>query len=167
MKNLKLIIGLFVVTAFIFSCNPKEKKPDSVKVEKKELSFDALSALIGKDNAFRVFDSSGKTESDPTARVARKPKANAVVITWFNDITLTKVGSDLTYTTSPNAYIGGVTRFVSMDTNDGALGIWSCNRWWYGAPEPSVTCSDSGTGFYRAFTTDRNYDVHVSNVVNL
>ena len=88
MKQLKLILALFIVTAFIFSCKPKETKPDTVKVEKKELSFDALSALIGKDNAFRVFDSSGKIESDPAARGARKPKANAVIVTWFNDITL-------------------------------------------------------------------------------
>lgn len=164
MKKLIFII----VLASLIGCNPKEDKPTS-KVEKKEMSYQQLAKEIGGENAFNVFDSSGRTESDPVARGGRRVKPGAVIVVWLNDIVLSGSSSELTYTTSPDAYIGGVTRFVTMSSNDGAMGIWSCNRRWdFVTPDPSVTCSDpGGSGFYRAFTADKvTYNVHISNVIN-
>lgn len=171
MKHLQLIIALFISTALIFSCNPKAKKPDQPSTKSEPMSFVQLSKLIGEHNAFKVFDSSGKTEENPAARGSRKPKTNAVVLVWLNDLTLTMSGGSITYTVSPSAKWGGCQRFPDPMANDGAYAVWSCERYWHSPGIAStVTCADAvpaGVSNYRAFTADHDYQIHISNVVQV
>lgn len=162
----KLIIALFISTALIFSCS-KEYKLVGI-----ELSYEEVSKLIGKENAFRVFDLAGKTEYDPVAR-GKKVKNNATVVVWFNDITLTVSATGaIEYTTSPDANWGGCQRFPADMSMTGAYSVWSCQRYWgtNQAPPATVTCTDgipAGVSNYRAFTSDHSYDVHISNIVTV
>lgn len=171
MKHFKLIITLFIATALIFSCTVKENK--TPKVEKKELSYEKLSEVLGKDIAFKVFDSAGKTEDNPAARGSRKPKNNATVVVWLYDITLTVSATGaIEYTTSPDANWGGCQRFPANMSMDGAYAVWSCQRYWGATQTPPATviCSDgipAGTSNYRAFTSDHDYQIHISNIVTV
>lgn len=179
MKPVKLIIALFVTTVVIFSCKDKNSdsgdQPTSTvekpSVKKEEVGFEKLSKLLTKDIAFKIFDSAGKTEADPAARGQRKVKNNAVVSVWLNDLVLTMSGGDITYTVSPNAKWGGCQRFGPGMSMDGAYAIWSCERYWY-APglATTVTCTEvvpAGESNYRAFTADHDYQIHISNVVQI
>jgi len=98
------------------------------------------------------------------SETSRSKKAELVQET--NDLTLTLSGTTFTTTISPNAEWGGVQKFVTMSTNTGATS--ECNWNWSGVQAPSFkTCSSSGAGFYRSWTTDKNYDVHLSNVIQI
>ena len=83
------------------------------------------------------------------------------------DLSLTLSGTTFTTTISPNAEWGGVQKFVTMSTNDGATS--ECNWNWSGVQAPSSkTCSSSGAGFYRSWSSDKvTYDVHLSNVIQI
>ena len=83
------------------------------------------------------------------------------------DLSLTLSGTTFTTTISPNAEWGGVQKFVTMSTNDGATS--ECNWNWSGVQAPgSQTCSSSGTGFYRSWTSDKvTRDIHLSNVIQI
>jgi len=81
-----------------------------------------------------------------------------------SDLVLTESNGVLTLTISPNAQWAGVQKFVSMTTNDGAVSV--CN-WNYTTAPTLATCTISGTGFYRGWTSDFNYDVHLSNIITI
>jgi len=104
-------------------------------------------------------------EMKSSEREAKVSKHEAAVVV-ASDLTLTLTGTTFTTTISPNAEWGGVQKFVTMSTNDGAVSV--CNWNWTGVQAPaSKTCSSSGPGFYRSWTTDKNYDVHLSNVIQI
>lgn len=167
MKNVKLIIALFTVTAFIFSCNPKQTKPGTTPVDKveKKMSFDQLAKAIGNDNALTAFDKAGLTESDPTARGGRKSKPG-VQLTVVEDLVLTQVsGNDFTSTVSDNAQWFSYQVFVPGAGNDGAYAI--CNHYYNAAGDApdNESCSITTSGNVRTFTSDFNYTIHLSNIV--
>ena len=83
------------------------------------------------------------------------------------DLSLTLSGTTFSTTISPNAEWGGVQKFVTMSTNDGATS--ECNWNWSGVQAPaSQTCSSSGTGFHRSWTSDKvTRDIHLSNVIQI
>lgn len=104
-------------------------------------------------------------EMKSSEREAKVSKHEAAVVI-ASDLTLTLAGTTFTTTISPNAEWGGVQKFVTMSTNTGATS--ECNWNWSGVQAPSFnTCSSSGAGFYRSWTTDKNYDVHLSNVIQI
>lgn len=157
MKN---IIKFFAVIAItLFGCT-KHYIPTSVK-----MNYEQLSKEIGSVMAFKVFDRYGLTEADPSILArGRKVKDNAQV-NVTSDIHLTVSDSgDIVYITSPNAEWGGCTKFLSQTSNDVALGIWDCDRWFNGGTPPSVSCHDGSVSGYnlRAFTSDFDYNVHLS-----
>ena len=101
-------------------------------------------------------------QSEHQAKVSKHEAA----VTVASDLTLTLSGTTFTTTISPNAEWGGVQKFVTMSTNTAATS--ECNWNWSGVTAPSFnTCSSSGAGFYRSWTTDKNYDVHLSNVIQI
>lgn len=159
MKNLKLVFAVLVI--MLASC----KKQASNQLASVEMNFEQLSKAVGSsDIAFLLFDRAGKTEASPTAR-GRKVKDNAT-LTTFTDLGLTESGGVLTTTISPDAEWGGVQRFVDITTNDGAVSV--CNWNWSYVPAPATKdCNSNGTGIYRGWTSDHNYDVHLSNVLPL
>ena len=81
-----------------------------------------------------------------------------------SDLVLTESNGVLTLTISPNAQWAGVQKFVDMSTNDGAVSV--CN-WNYTTAPTLATCTISGSGFYRGWTSDFNYDVHLSNIITI
>ena len=104
-------------------------------------------------------------EMKSSEREAKVSKHEAAVVV-ASDLTLTLTGTTFTTTISPNAEWGGVQKFVTMSSNNGATS--ECNWNWTGVQAPaSKTCSSSGPGFYRSWTTDKNYDVHLSNVIQI
>ena len=104
-------------------------------------------------------------EMKSSEREAKVSKHEAAVVV-ASDLTLTLTGTTFTTTISPNAEWGGVQKFVTMSSNNGATS--ECNWNWTGVQAPSSkTCSSSGPGFYRSWTSDKNYDVHLSNVIQI
>lgn len=186
MKKVLTMLSVFtlvIVMSLMPGCGNKEQQnteptvkeePTVKQPEKKQIGFNALSELIGSENALKCFEVAGLTEDNPTKKGAKQAKANATLAAWLEDITLNGSPSALTYSVSPNAYIGGVTRFGPAPiTNDGAIGLWDCGRRWDNVPaDPTVTCSDpspiSGETNYRAFTADKvTYDVHISPLLKI
>ena len=177
MKNLILVF----IVATLFSCGNKQAEQPTapkenvttVKHPKRPVGFDELSALIGKDNAFKIFDKAGLMESNPKAKGGKSPKANATLAVT-EDLSLTGNSAALVYSTSPNAYTGDVQRFGAAPiTNDGAIGLWDClKRWDDTTPPPTINCADTspvtGQSNYRAFTCDKvTFDVHLSPLLTI
>ena len=103
-------------------------------------------------------------QSNKETQRGRKIEAAVVETT---DLTLTLSGTIFTTTISPNAEWGGLQKFVTMSTNDGAVSV--CNWNWSGVSAPaSKICNSSGSGFYRSWTSDEvTGDVHLSNVIQI
>ncbi len=115
--------------------------------------------------AITLFSCTKEAKQGNKSEVSRSKKAE-VALQETTDLTLTLSGSTFTTTISPNAEWGGVQKFVTISTNDGATS--ECNWNWSGVQAPaSKTCSSSGAGFYRSWTSDKNYDVHLSNVIQI
>lgn len=104
--------------------------------------------------------------SFPAARRGgKKLTEETVVVVWFDDLTISEADGIITCTVSPNAYVAGVTNFSSTTSNDGAVGIWECNRYYDTPPGAGsvTTCHTIGAGFIRGFSCDFiTYDTHVS-----
>ena len=116
--------------------------------------------------AITLFSCTKQAKHSNKSEVSKSKKAEVALIE-VTDLVLTFDGSTFTTTISPNAEWGGLQKFVTMSTNDGAFSV--CNWNWSGVQAPaSKTCSSSGPGFYRAWTTDKvTYDVHLSNVIQI
>jgi hypothetical protein len=115
--------------------------------------------------AITLFSCTREAKQSNNSEVSKSKKAEALI--EVTDLVLTFDGSTFTTTISPNAEWGGVQKFVTMSTNDGAVSV--CNWNWSGVAAPaSKTCSSSGSGFYRSWSTDKvTYDVHLSNVIQI
>lgn len=153
MKQVKIIIALLIATALLYSCNPKEKKSgettpvEKPKVEKKEMSFSEVSAIIGSEAASKLMS------SDPAAK--GRP-AKAVIVVWFNDMVLTQSGNTYTTTLPANTQWAGVQKLSTFRS--------LCN--WYLPVGTTINCISDSTGTIRSWATDTDYNVHVSNVIN-
>jgi len=96
--------------------------------------------------------------------IRRSPKAQPALL---SDLFLTVVDGVVTSTVSPEAQWAGIQRFDDMSSNDGAEEIWGTQRFYNAPPGAGVVTSGPviGTGYYRGFSSDFDYDVHLSNVV--
>ena len=85
----------------------------------------------------------------------------------LSDLVLTIVDGVVTSTVSPDAQWASIQKFVDMSTSEGAVGIWEAQRYYDTAPGPGATtsCPVQGTGYYRGWTSDFDYDIHLSNVI--
>lgn len=146
-----LVIALVIVT--IFSCNKRAGK-QSAKMTASELKAKYGIDLIGEEATARAGNGKGKA------------KADQLVVVWFNDLVLTSTGGDsFSSTVSENAQWFGYQLFVDTTTTDGATSY--CNRYYNSQAESPETesCTIAGTGFVRTFTSDFDYNVHISNVI--
>ena len=103
-------------------------------------------------------------QAKPQFAPQERGKKQQAELSVTSDLTLTESNGVLTLSISPNAQWAGVQRFVSITTNDGAISL--CN-WHYTTAPALATCTISGSGFYRGWTSDFNYDVHLSNVIQI
>ncbi len=91
---------------------------------------------------------------------SNKPKASAVTLTVMDgDLT---ISGSVSCTTSPDAEWGGIQKFLAIPLSmDGAVS-W-CNFNWTNTTAPaSMDCPTTTSGVYRGWTSDHNYDVHLS-----
>lgn len=152
---MKQLLLVFAVLLTLASCD----KQASNQLAKEEMNAEELKARYGI-----VFDDLSYGQE---AARNNKPKANAVVVVvWFNDLTLTESGGVLTTSISPNAVWAGVQKFVDTTTVEGAVSVCNWN-YWFAASDGSETCNTTGTGFYRSWTSDANYDVHISSFLSI
>ncbi len=152
----KLLIALFVVTALLFSCKAKEDKtdttkvePDKVKVEKKEMSFDQVKDIIGSEAAAKLVPENATAKGRPN---------KAVIIVWFGDLVLTQISGGYNTTLPANPKWGGVQKLSSFSS--------LCNWYLVGTTETNKNCMTDSTGTIRAWATDSDDNVHVSNIMN-
>lgn len=154
MKNL---IAVFVVIATMFASCTKQAS--------KELASEKMNGVEFTKKYGIELPYLDYTTSNIVAR-GKKQKAEAVTFSVLADLQLTESGSVLTTTISPDAEWGGVQRFVDMTTNDGAVSVCNWN-WSYTQAPATMNCNSNGTGIYRGWTSDHNYDVHLSNLLPL
>lgn len=93
-----------------------------------------------------------------------KPKANAVVVVvWSTDLVLS---GSVTCTVSPGAEWGAIQKFLAEPlSNDGAVSYCNFN-WSYTSPSP-MDCPTSTPGVYRGWTSDHDYNIHISNLITI
>jgi len=97
---------------------------------------------------------------------AKKPMTAAPVTS--TDITLVLTGDTLSANLSPETHWAGIQKFVSMSSNDGAIAIFDAQRNYDIAEDgKSTSCKIEGAGFYRAWSSDFDYDIHLSNVIEI
>ena len=167
---MKKLLPVFALVLMLASCskqandNLRKDEVNKVSVLKAPVVMNEvqLSYEIGKENAAKVFAPLYAKENEAVAK--GKPKAAVTVVAWLNDITLTHAAGVLTTTISEHAQWAGITRFESTSNNDGATVPTGCNWNFNTAPGAGITrsCNGNGTGFYRSFTSDFDYTVHIS-----
>jgi hypothetical protein len=165
MKNLTVVIAVIAIT--LFGCTKRAShQPAPV-----QMSYEQLSKYVGDDNAFKLFDQAGKTETvtdNVSGRVVKKVKEGAT-LTVEIDLTLTNPSPDnYTCTTSENAKWSAFQDFVTGATPDPNAGAQSYCNHFYSAPGSAPadeSCVITGTGTIRFFTSDFDYTVHLSNSI--
>lgn len=102
-----------------------------------------------------------------TMSKAQKGKGPKAVPSTLSDLVLTVNDGNIVGTISPDAQWAGIQKFVDPATNDGAVAIWEAQRNFSSPPGPGQTtsCPSQGTGYYRVWSSDFDYDVHLSDFV--
>ena len=148
---MKAILAILFVFMFA-SCDKKEQKINAEELKAKygivlpELEYDG-------------------DEIATSNKGGAKKKANTVLVVVVNDLTISESGGVITTTISPNAQWAGVQDFVDTTTNEGAISV--CN-WYYATPTGGTkTCQTDGLGNFRSWTSDFDYNIHISNWITL
>jgi len=110
-----------------------------------------------------------KSKFKKMAKANNGKKKALAAPSFFTDLalTLSSDGNTLTCTISPDAQWAGIQKYVDPTSNDGALAIWEAQRNYSTPPGSGQTtnCPTQGSGHYRGWTSDFNYDIHYSNWV--
>lgn len=142
MKN--LIIFALIVLA---SCTKQAEQPTAQTMSALELKARYQITLPGLDY------------TDNTAARGKKASAQTVVV-WFDDLVLS---GSVTCTVSPNAQWGAIQKFLAQPlSNDGAVSY--CNFY---LPVSEMNCPTTASGVYRGWTSDFDYNVHISNLITI
>ena len=148
---MKAILAILFVFMFA-SCDKKEQKINAEELKAKygivlpELEYDG-------------------DEIATSNKGGAKKKANTVLVVVVNDLTISESGGVITTTISPNAQWAGVQDFVDTTINEGAISV--CN-WYYATPTGGTkTCQTDGSGNFRSWTSDFDYNIHISNWITL
>lgn len=98
---------------------------------------------------------------------AQKGKGPKAAPATLSDLSLTISGTTVTCSISPDAQWAGIQKFVDPASNDGAVAIWEAQKNFNTPPGPGTTtsCPLQGTGYYRGWSSDFDYDVHLSEFV--
>lgn len=144
-----IVVSLFS-TIVAFSCTKKSSAPEMTVAElKAKYKIDLVAEWE-------------KQFSNGVARTSKpKPKAEQV-ITVSEDLVLSGAVS---CTVSPDAEWGGIQKFLAIPLSmDGAISY--CNFYWWSGPT-EMNCPATSSGVYRGWTSDHDYNVHLSNLVSL
>ena len=97
----------------------------------------------------------------------KKPMTAAPVTS--SDITLVLTGDTLSASLSPETEWAGIQKDGDpVITADTAVGVWEANRHYDdSAAGKSTSCKIDGPGYYRAWSSDFDYDIHLSNVIQV
>jgi len=107
------------------------------------------------------------TKNKNTMSKAQRGKGPKSIPATLSDLSLTIVNGVVTCTVSPDAQWAGIQKFINPTSNDGAIAIWEAERNYYTPPGPGTTtsCQVQGTGYYRGWSSDFDYDIHLSEFV--
>ena len=151
---MKAILAILFVFMFA-SCDKKEQK----------INAEELKAKYGIVLPELEYDGDEIGTASPNSRGSAKKKANAVLVVVINDLSISESGGIITTTISPNAQWAGVQDFADITTNEGAISV--CN-WNYSTPTGGTkTCQTDGSGNFRSWTSDFDYNIHISNWITL
>lgn len=91
------------------------------------------------------------------------PKANPATL---SDLVLT-INSDGTVTTtvSAEAQWSGIQKFLDPTSNDGAISVGNWNYNSFPGVSHTETTQLQGSGYYRGWSSDFDYDIHLSEFV--
>jgi len=154
MKKSILVILLMIVGQLFIGC----KKQASKQPAKEEMTVAQLKIKYGID-LIGIYDYQFGSAAIRSSGRGR-PKADAVVVVWFNDLL---ISGSVSCTTSPDAEWGGIQKFLAEPlSNDGAVSYCNFN-WSYTTPPASMDCPTTTSGVYRGWTSDKvTYDIHIS-----
>lgn len=158
MKNFIPFAALMLLTcSLVFTLCKKEVKGKITAQELKNKYAIVLPDL--------QYEGDEEPVSKPGEKTTRKKSAESVLVTVSVDLNAEIVGENLVGDVSPNAYHAGGQKFIDTTINDGAKGLWGCNRSYSSPPGAGVTttCPTEGTGYYRVYSADFvTYDIHLS-----
>lgn len=163
MKKLTVVFAALVM--ILTSCTRQAEQPAASTVEtvttkapvKMTVAQFKISTGIDYIKAWEQATASG------VAMKKAKPQ-NTTLLTVTEDLA---ISGSVSCTTSPNAEWGGIQRFLAIPlANDGATSLCNFN-WSYTAPAPSMDCPTTEPGVYRGFTSDHDYNVHLSPPLSL
>lgn len=160
MKKILGIITVLLITVGAMSfCHSKSM--DS------KMNYEQLSKEIGADNAFKIFDEFGLTESTEVqaAKGYGKTIKKGSTVNVVFALALAQQGADSVKTTgvASDSKWFGTQKWDKRHTTGYA--VYDCQRFWQStqAAPPSVTCKHDGAGEYRSFTSSQNNTVTISN----
>ncbi len=170
----KLLAVFAVLVMIITSCSKQAEQQSASTVFDAPVSKQTMTVAEVKSN-LGIDLISAEAQANITTRKPNKLTAGTTVNVWFNDIQLTGavVGSnDSLHTTLPvSATFGGVQSALAL-SGTGTLDTTSmasrCN-WFASSGETSKDCivPSAGTTFYRSWSSDVFYDIHVSSLKQL
>jgi len=158
---MKKILLVFAVLATLTSC--RKQASDQLAPEKMNAQeLKEREGIVLPDLFYEGDEEATATMSNGK----RKQSAAAVEVTVTYDLNAEIVGTTLTGDVSPAAYHASAQKFIDTTTNDGAIGLWECGRF-YNSPGPGVgattTCQTQGPGFYRVYSADFiTYNIRLS-----
>lgn len=148
MKNL-IIIAVILIT--VFGCTKQANKPTMNAEELKAKYGIVLPGLQYAGDEIAVSANRG----------AKKNASNQTVVVWLNDLVLS---GSVSCTVSPDAQWGAIQKFLAEPlSNDGATVL--CN-FSYVMPS-NMNCPTTAPGVYRGWTSDFDYNVHISNLITI
>lgn len=149
MKNLKLIIALFIVTALIFSCNKQVEQPY------KKMTVEQLKAETKIDLIAAWEIQFGNARTTPNGKSKKPQKGDVINLVLDGEL----VFDGTTFTTSGNPKFAGVNNQTTV--------ISICNWFFYeGGSAQTLSCNTVGqTGNIMAWNTDWSDNVYRSNII--
>lgn len=148
-KSVILFILMFAYSVLIsFSCTKQAEQKSAPQT----MSALELKARFG-------ISLPGLDYSDNSVARGKKASAQTVVV-WFDDLILS---GSVICTVSPNAQWGAIQKFLAEPlSNDGATVL--CNFY---LPVSEMNCPTTAPGVYRGWTSDFDYNVHISNLITI
>jgi hypothetical protein len=161
MKRLFFYLSI-ILSVSIIAANCTQNEVESPEPEK--MTAQELKAKHGIVFPNLEYEGDEVAASAPNGKGAKK-KANAVaVVLWFYDLGINITGTTIVGDVSANAQWAGGQKFVDTTTTTGAIGLWACGRLYDSPPGAgtTTTCQTEGAGYYRVYSSDFDYTVHLS-----
>lgn len=158
MKRFLLCLFLFLVSAAILTMCKKEVV-EKMSAEELKTKY----AIVLPD---LIYEGDEPPTVLPNGKPSKTKKASEVTVTVEHDLDIDITGTTIVGEVSEEAYHASAQKFNDTTTNNGAVGLWECNRS-YPPPGAGVgattTCQTQGDAWYRVYSADYvTYKVHLS-----